>query len=105
MASQQGEIEADMALSKWFLCGSENAFEKDESLAYTFAEKAARKGLPSAEFAMGYYMEVGVGGPKDIEAACKWYTRVSSKLRVICLILMYLSPLHTGIPTREHGCY
>lgn len=77
LASQQGEIEADMALSKWFLCGSEGAFEKDESLAYTFAEKAARKGLPSAEFAMGYYAEVGVGGPKDIEAAQEWYSKVS----------------------------
>ena len=77
LASQQGEIEADMALSKWFLCGSEGAFDKDESLAFTFAEKAARKGLPSAEFAMGYYTEVGVGGSKDIEAARKWYTRVS----------------------------
>lgn len=76
LASQQGEIEADMALSKWFLCGAEGSFEKDEALAYTFAEKAARKGLPSAEFAMGYYAEVGVGGPKDIEAARKWYTRV-----------------------------
>ncbi|KAF8268916.1 hypothetical protein EI94DRAFT_1771417 [Lactarius quietus] len=77
LASQQGEIEADMALSKWFLCGSEGAFDKDESLAFTFAEKAARKGLPSAEFAMGYYVEVGVGGPKDIEAARKWYERAS----------------------------
>ena len=76
LASQQGDIEADMALSKWFLCGSEGAFDKDESLAFTFAEKAARKGLPSAEFAMGYYTEVGVGGPKDIEAARKWYSRV-----------------------------
>jgi TPR repeat protein len=77
LASQQGEIEADMALSKWFLCGSEGAFDKDESLAFTFAEKAARKGLPSAEFAMGYYVEVGVGGPKDIEGARKWYERAS----------------------------
>jgi TPR repeat protein len=79
LASQQGEFDADMALSKWFLCGAEGAFDKDESLAYTFAEKAARKGLPSAEFAMGYYTEVGVGGLKDIEAARKWYTRVSNK--------------------------
>lgn len=78
LASQQGEIEADMALSKWFLCGAEGAFEKDEGLAFTFADKAARKGLPSAEFAMGYYAEVGVGGPKDIEASIKWYTRVSA---------------------------
>ncbi len=60
LASQQGEVEADMALSKWFLCGAEGSFEKDEALAFTFAEKAARKGLPSAEFAMGYYKEVGI---------------------------------------------
>ena len=46
-----------MALSKWFWCGAEGAFDKDENLAFTFAEKAARKGLPSAEFAMGYYKE------------------------------------------------
>jgi len=77
LASQQGEIEADMALSKWFLCGAEGSFEKDEGLAFTFAEKAARKGLPSAEFAMGYYAEVGVGGPKDIDIARNWYTRAS----------------------------
>ncbi len=76
LASQQGEIEADMALSKWFLCGAEGAFEKDEGLAFTFAEKAARKGLPSAEFALGYYAEVGVGGPKDIETARRWYSKV-----------------------------
>lgn len=89
LASQQGEVEADMALSKWFLCGSGGAavagksgpdsthggFEKDESLALTFAEKAARKGLPSAEFAMGYYAEVGVGRPKDLKTAMMWYSR------------------------------
>lgn len=77
LASQQGEVEADMALSKWFLCGAEGAFEKDENLAYTFAEKAARKGLPSAEFAMGYYKEVGVGGPKDVNTAIGWYQLAS----------------------------
>ncbi|KAG6854750.1 hypothetical protein C0991_001177 [Blastosporella zonata] len=79
LASQQGEVEADMALSKWFLCGSggaegeESGFDKDEALAFTFAEKAARKGLPSAEFAMGYYAEVGVGCPKDLQTAIGWY--------------------------------
>ena len=77
LASQQGETEADMALSKWFLCGAEGSFDKDESLAYTFAEKAARKGLPSAEFALGYYAEVGVGRPKDVDTARRWYQRVT----------------------------
>jgi hypothetical protein len=51
-----------MALSKWFLCGAEGGFEKDEVLAFTFAEKAAGKGLSSAKFALGHYAEVGVGG-------------------------------------------
>ena len=69
LASQQGEVEADMALSKWFLCGAEGVFDKDENLAFMFAEKVAGKGLQSAEFAMGYYKEVGVGGSKDIQAA------------------------------------
>ena len=77
LASQQGEAEADMALSKWFLCGAESAFDKDGSLAYTFVEKAARKGLPSAEFALGYYAEVGVGRSKDIGTARRWYQRVT----------------------------
>lgn len=80
MASQQGEIEADMALSKWFLCGSgtteSGGFDRDEGLALTFAEKAAKKGLPSAEFAMGYYAEVGVGGPRDVKTAVYWYAKV-----------------------------
>ncbi|KAJ7857321.1 hypothetical protein B0H14DRAFT_2751647, partial [Mycena olivaceomarginata] len=58
-----------MALSKWFLCGAEGAFDKDESLARTFAAKAAAKGLLSGEFAMEYYNEVGIGGGLDLGEA------------------------------------
>ncbi|TIA90608.1 hypothetical protein E3P96_00012 [Wallemia ichthyophaga] len=76
-ASELGEFEADMALSKWFLCGHEGAFMKDEKLAFTFAEKAARGNLPSAEFALGYYYEVGVGGMIDLNQAKKWYARAA----------------------------
>ncbi|KAJ7152678.1 HCP-like protein [Mycena crocata] len=67
LASQAGEAEADMALSKWFLCGAEGAFDKDEALARTFAAKAAAKGLAAGEFAMGYYCEVGIGGARDLD--------------------------------------
>ena len=97
LASQQGENEADMALSKWFLCGSEGAFEKDESLAWTFAEKAARKGLASAEFAMGYYAEVGVGNPKDVDLARKWYIKVGFEY------LCFLFPTNSSHKASEHG--
>ncbi|KAJ7770425.1 hypothetical protein B0H16DRAFT_1451906 [Mycena metata] len=93
LASQAGEAEADMALSKWFLCGAEGAFDKDESLARTFAAKAAAKGLPSGEFAMGYYCEVGIGGGKDLADARGWYgkaaahgnTDAAERLRVLAL--------------------
>ncbi|GAA5980568.1 hypothetical protein JCM11641_006684 [Rhodosporidiobolus odoratus] len=77
LASQNGEVEADMALSKWYLCGSEGNFEKNEGLAVTFAEKAAARQLPSAEFALGYFHEVGINGPIDVEKAKRWYTRAS----------------------------
>lgn len=65
-----------MALSKWYLCGSAGHFEKNEHLAVTFAEKAAGRGLPAAEFALGYYKEVGINGSRDLEVAKKWYARV-----------------------------
>ena len=47
-------------------------------MAYTFARKAAQKGLPSAMFALGYYAEVGIGqrGKKDLDEARMWYARV-----------------------------
>ncbi|EJD44310.1 hypothetical protein AURDEDRAFT_185086 [Auricularia subglabra TFB-10046 SS5] len=82
LAAQRGHPEADMALSKWFLCGSEGAFEKDEGLARVFAEKSAMRGEREGEFAMGYYCEVGIGAPghaKDLEAARTWYTRAAEK--------------------------
>ncbi|QRW04880.1 chitin synthase regulatory factor [Ceratobasidium sp. AG-Ba] len=78
-ASQRGEGEADMALSKWFLCGSEGAFEKDENLAVVFAEKAANRGLASGMFAMGYYYEVGVGIKADRAEAIKWYQKAAAE--------------------------
>ena len=55
---------------------SGGGFEKDEALALTFAEKAAKKGLPAAEFAMGYYAEVGVVQPRDVGKAVYWYKLV-----------------------------
>ena len=56
--------EVDVALSKWFLCGSEGSeggsggFAKDETLTCTFVEKVAKKGLAAVEFVMGYITEV-----------------------------------------------
>jgi TPR repeat protein len=87
LSSQNGQPEADMGLSKWFLCGSDS-FKPDEGLSFLFAEKAARKGLPEAAFALGYYYEVGVGKQRDLDKARRWYEKVClSHLRNSFLII------------------
>jgi TPR repeat protein len=91
LASQQGDPLADLALSKWFLVGSSGntdpnapgsqgeGFEKDESLALIFAEKAASKSVAGGEFAVGYYCEVGIGRPVDLKEAKGWYERAAKQ--------------------------
>lgn len=78
-ASQGGEPDADMALSKWFLCGADGCFDKNETLAWTFAERAARHQLPTAEFALGYYLEVGIGTQINLEHAQQWYEKAAAQ--------------------------
>ncbi|KAF2858900.1 HCP-like protein [Piedraia hortae CBS 480.64] len=77
LASRQGEAQADMALSKWFLVGAEGLFPKNEELAYTYAERAAHTGLPTAEFAMGYFYEIGMYVAVDLKRATMWYEKAS----------------------------
>ena len=77
LAARQGEPEAEMAISKWFLSGCEGIFEKNESMAFTYAQRAANSGLPTAEFAVGYYYEVGINVPVSIDKAKVWYKKAA----------------------------
>ncbi|KAF2707371.1 hypothetical protein K504DRAFT_436885 [Pleomassaria siparia CBS 279.74] len=77
LASRQGEAEADMAISKWFLCGYEGEFPKNEELAYQYAQRAAQAGLATAEFALGYFHEIGMHVPVNLEKSLEWYDKAS----------------------------
>src|ERR1700710_831613 len=77
LAARQGEAEAEMAISKWFLCGYEGVFQKNEELTYVYAESAADSGLATAEFAMGYFHEIGMDVPVNIEKAKEWYEKAA----------------------------
>ena len=83
VASQNGEEEADMGLAKWFLVGAEGYLEKNEGLAFSFAEKAARRGLGAGLFAVGYFYELGIGRERDLGKARKYYKRVSGLSRFL----------------------
>jgi len=77
LASRQGESEADMAISKWFLCGYDGEFPKNEELAYQYAQRAAATGLATAEFAMGYFNEIGMHVPVNMDKAMEWYEKAA----------------------------
>lgn len=78
LAARQGEAEAEMAISKWFLCGHEGVFEKNDEMAFTYAQRAAQSGLPTAEFALGYFYEVGIYVQSDIKEARSWYAKAAA---------------------------
>lgn len=78
-AAAQGEHQSEFALSGWYLTGSEPLLAQSDTEAYLWARKAAQNGLPKAEYAMGYYSEVGIGCRPDIEEAKKWYFRAAGK--------------------------
>jgi TPR repeat protein len=78
LAARQGEADAEMAISKWFLCGHEGVFAKNEEMAFTYAQRAAVSGLATAQFAMGYFYEVGIYVPVNFTEAKAWYNRAAA---------------------------
>ena len=80
-AAAQGEHQAELALSGWYLTGAEGILEHSDTEAYLWARKAASSEPPLAKamFAMGYFTETGIGCPKSVEEAKRWYGRAACK--------------------------
>lgn len=76
-AAQRGHPSAMMALCAWYLVGAEPVLEKDESEAYAWALKASETGLPKAEYAVGYFTEMGIGCRRDPLEANVWYVKAA----------------------------
>lgn len=79
-AAVQEEHQSELALSGWYLTGSEGVLQQSDTEAYLWARKAAQAGLAKAEYAMGYFTEVGIGAPANLEEAKIWYWRAAGKL-------------------------
>lgn len=78
-AAEKGHSEAELALSGWYLTGSESVLKQSDSEAFLWARRAANQGQAKAEYAVGYYSEVGIGVKQDLELAKKWYMRAAQK--------------------------
>lgn len=73
----QGGV-AEVEISKWLLCGSEGLFTPNEEYAFYFAQLASDLGNGTAQFAVGYFYEVGIFVKQDIQAALIWYGLAAS---------------------------
>lgn len=77
LAARQGQPEAALGVSRWFLFGYEGVFQKNEQLAFKYAAEAADAKLATGEFAMGYYYEIGIHVRKDVREARQWYEKAA----------------------------
>lgn len=78
-AAAQGEHQSELALSGWYLTGSEGILQQNDTEAYLWARKAATAGLAKAEYAMGYFTEVGIGATANLDDAKRWYWRAAGR--------------------------
>jgi TPR repeat protein len=81
-AAAKEEHQSELALSGWYLTGTSGILEQSDTEAYLWARKAAcaEPPLPKALFAMGYFTEVGIGCPRSLDEAKRWYGRAAGKI-------------------------
>ncbi|KAF2201348.1 hypothetical protein GQ43DRAFT_431721 [Delitschia confertaspora ATCC 74209] len=79
-AAAQEEHQSELALSGWYLTGVQGILEQSDTEAYLWARKAACAEPPLAKalFAMGYFTEVGIGCPRSLDEAKRWYGRAAA---------------------------
>ncbi|KAI0937420.1 hypothetical protein AcV5_005334 [Taiwanofungus camphoratus] len=61
IAAQQNHRDACFALTAWYLVGSPGVLPQSDTEAFLWAKKAAEAGLVKAMYAVGYFLEVGIG--------------------------------------------
>ncbi|KAI9053506.1 hypothetical protein LZ554_002461 [Drepanopeziza brunnea f. sp. 'monogermtubi'] len=76
-AAQRGHPAGMMALCAWYMVGAEPILEKDENEAYEWARQAADAGLTKAQYAVGYFTEMGIGCRRDPLEANVWYVQAA----------------------------
>jgi len=77
IAAQQNHREACFALTAWYLVGSPGVLPQSDTEAYLWAKKAAEQGLSKAEYAVGYFTEVGIGTHRDEREALQWFRKAA----------------------------
>ncbi|KAK7208288.1 hypothetical protein BZA70DRAFT_273353 [Myxozyma melibiosi] len=104
LASRSGDPSAYMGLSSWYFSGdADYNFPVNEELAVSLASKAADKGNVKAYFAMGYFCEVGICMPQNLEEAKRWYNLGAAKNSQDCINRLNELSLKRQLSTEFHA--
>lgn len=76
-AAERGHPAAMMGLCAWYMVGAEPILEQDPEEAYEWARRAAELGYVKAQYAVGYFTEMGIGCRRDILEANVWYVKAA----------------------------
>ncbi|KAL7629420.1 Chitin synthase 4 [Parahypoxylon ruwenzoriense] len=76
-AAEGGHPAAMMGLCAWYMVGADPILEKDEEEAYEWAHRSAQLGFVKAQYAVGYFTEMGIGCRRDILEANVWYVKAA----------------------------
>lgn len=110
-AAERGHPGAMMGLCAWYMVGAEPILEKDEEEAYEWARRSAELGYVKAEYAVGYFTEMGIGCRRDILEANVWYVkaadagdeRAKQRLAAIRAAVSGGTPMEVGPPRNANG--
>ncbi|KAH9949418.1 HCP-like protein [Amylocystis lapponica] len=83
IAAQQSHRDACFALTAWYLVGSPGVLPQSDTEAFLWAKKAAEAGLGKAMYAVGYFLEVGIGTEPNIQE-CVMSARPLRRRRSVC---------------------
>ncbi|RSM00767.1 hypothetical protein CDV31_011638 [Fusarium ambrosium] len=76
-AAERGHAGAMMGLCAWYMVGAPPILEKDEEEAYEWARRSADLGFVKAQYAVGYFTEMGIGCRRDALEANVWYVKAA----------------------------
>lgn len=93
IAAQQNHRDACFALTAWYLVGSPGVLPQSDTEAFLWAKKAAEAGLVKAMYAVGYFLEVGIGTTPNMQE-CVFYLSIWFFLS-ITFLLFHLSYIVT----------
>ncbi|KAI0085987.1 HCP-like protein [Irpex rosettiformis] len=79
IAAQQNHRDACFALTAWYLVGSPGVLPQSDTEAFLWGKRAADAGLVKAMYAVGYFLEVGIGCEVDLQEAISYYKRAAEQ--------------------------